>query len=163
MVSCLKLGIIYVQQFLIKHFPKAGLCDLHKEVFLYTIYFSACLWFHISPSCLDWAYHLGTLGGRAADLCTSWQGCFACPWGISCVRCPVWGCWVSRRCPPCPRRSPWFQRLRLTARHWSACSSWTTGWARAGWLHLVGPAGCGGKQFKIWYQNTDRRCCPMLQ
>ena len=35
------------------------------------------------------AYHRGTLGGRAADLCTSWRGCSACPWGTSCARCPA--------------------------------------------------------------------------
>lgn len=85
-----------------------------------------------------WTYRQGTLGGRAADLCTSWPGCSACPWGISCARCPAWGCWASRRCHPCPRCSPW--RLRLTACRWSAWSSWATGWAAAGWLRLEDPA-----------------------
>lgn len=71
----------------------------------------------------------GTLGGRAADLCMFWRGCFVCPSGISCAQCPVWDCWVRQRCLPFPRHSPWW--LHLTARHWTVWSSWVTGSAAA--------------------------------
>lgn len=86
----------------------------------------------------EWAnatHRRGTLGGRAADLCMFWRGCFVCPSGISCAQCPVWDCWARQRCLPCPRHSPWWRHL--TAR--TVWSSWVTGSAAVEWPRLVDP------------------------